>query len=96
MGEFGRTPRINARAGRDHFPRAFTVALAGGGVQGGQVIGAVNAAGTEVQDRPVTVPDLFRTLCHSLQIDPEHENLSSIGRPVKIVEEGRCVDELFS
>ncbi|MEE2706512.1 MAG: DUF1501 domain-containing protein [Planctomycetota bacterium] len=96
MGEFGRTPRINGRAGRDHFPRAFSAALAGGGVRGGQVIGRVTKDGMEVADRPVTVPDLFQSFCKSLKIDADHENMSSIGRPIKIVEEGRCVDELFS
>jgi hypothetical protein len=96
MGEFGRTPRINPRAGRDHFPRAFNVALAGGGVRGGQVIGATDAGGNTVAERPVTVPDLFRSFCRSLKIDPEHENMSDIGRPIKIVDEGSAVDELFS
>ena len=56
MGEFGRTPKINPNAGRDHFPRVFNVALAGGGVKGGQVIGASNPDGTEVKDRPVERP----------------------------------------
>ena len=51
MGEFGRTPRINARAGRDHYPRAFNVVLAGGGVRGGQVIGETDEGGVEVTDR---------------------------------------------
>ncbi|MDR3621649.1 MAG: DUF1501 domain-containing protein, partial [Paludisphaera borealis] len=59
MGEFGRTPKINGNAGRDHFPRVFNVALAGGGVKGGQVIGASSPDGSEVKDRPVTVPDLM-------------------------------------
>src|SRR5205085_219286 len=57
MGEFGRTPRINPRAGRDHYPRAFSVALAGAGIKGGQVIGATTSDGTDVQTRPVSVPD---------------------------------------
>jgi hypothetical protein len=96
MGEFGRTPRINGRAGRDHFPRAFSAALAGGGVRGGQVIGSVTKDGMNVADRPVTVPDLFQSLCQALKIDADHENMSSIGRPIKIVEEGRSVKELFS
>ena len=52
MGEFGRTPRINARGGRDHYPRAFNVALAGGGIRGGQVIGETDAGGEDVTDRP--------------------------------------------
>ena len=63
MGEFGRTPKINPRGGRDHFPRAFNVALAGGGVRGGQVIGKTDAGGTEVTERPIRVPDLFQSLC---------------------------------
>jgi hypothetical protein len=95
MGEFGRTPRINPRAGRDHFPRAFNVALAGGGVRGGQVIGKTDAGGTEVVDRPVSVPDLFRSLCQGLTIDPAKENMSTIGRPIKLVDGGKAVEGLF-
>ena len=95
MGEFGRTPRVNARAGRDHYPRAFNVALAGAGVAGGQVIGATDAGGEAVTDQPVTVPDLFRTFCRALNLDPDHENMSPIGRPIKIVEKGQAVQEVF-
>lgn len=95
MGEFGRTPKINARAGRDHYPKAFNAVLAGGGVQGGQVIGRTNYAGTEVDERPVTVDDLFRTIYHTLDIDPDHENISTIGRPIKLVDGGEVVEELF-
>ncbi len=65
MGEFGRTPTVNARTGRDHFPRAFSAALAGCGVAGGQVIGRTDAKGLAVEDRPVTVPDLFCTVCQA-------------------------------
>src|SRR5205085_6089999 len=79
MGEFGRTPRINPRTGRDHFPRAFSVALAGGGVRGGQVIGATSADGTDVKSRPVTVGDLFTSIYTALKINPRNENLSGIG-----------------
>jgi len=96
MGEFGRTPRINPRAGRDHYPKAFNVALAGGGVRGGQIIGETNPAGTQVIDRPVKVPDLFQSFCQSLKIDASTENMSSIGRPIKIVDGGQAVGELFS
>lgn len=95
MGEFGRTPRINARGGRDHFPRAFNVALAGAGVRGGQVIGRTADDGASVADRPVSVNDLFRTFCQSLAINPDHENMSSIGRPIKIVDGGQVVSEVF-
>ena len=95
MGEFGRTPRINPRAGRDHYPRAFSVALAGGGVRGGQVIGKTDGGGVEVIERPVTVPDLYQTFAHGLGIDANHENMTPVGRPIKIVEGGGVVREVF-
>lgn len=95
MGEFGRTPKINPSAGRDHYPKVFNVALAGGGIRGGQVIGASNADGTEVKDRPVTVPDLMASLCHALKVDPTKEVQTSIGRPIKVVDGGKVVSELF-
>ena len=96
MGEFGRTPKINPNAGRDHFPRCFNVALAGGGIKGGQVIGTSSPDGSEVKDRPVEVNDLFTSFCHSLKIDPSKENLSPLGRPIKIVDGGKVVKELFA
>jgi uncharacterized protein (DUF1501 family) len=96
MGEFGRTPKINPNAGRDHFPRVFNVALAGGGVKGGQVVGASSADGTEVKDNPVTVNDLLTSLCHALKIDPTKENMSPLGRPIKIVDGGKVVKQLFA
>jgi hypothetical protein len=95
MGEFGRTPRVNVNAGRDHFPQAFNMALAGAGVRGGQVIGATSRLGTEVTLRPVTVPDLFVTFYRALGINPRHENQSNVGRPLRIVEGGTVVEEVF-
>jgi hypothetical protein len=95
MGEFGRTPQINPRGGRDHYPKAFSGVLAGGGVQGGQVIGRTNPAGTEVVDRPISVNDLFTTIYHTLGIDARHENTSRIGRPIKLVDGGEVVQELL-
>jgi uncharacterized protein (DUF1501 family) len=95
MGEFGRTPKINPNAGRDHFPRVFNVALAGGGIKGGQVIGASNPDGTEVKDHPVTVPDLMASLCHALKVDPTKETMTDTGRPIKVVDGGKAVKELF-
>jgi uncharacterized protein (DUF1501 family) len=95
MGEFGRTPRVNLQAGRDHFPEAFNLALAGCGVRGGQVIGATNRTGTAVAARPVTVPDLFCTLYRALGIDFRHENESNVGRPLALVEGGHVVQEVF-
>jgi len=95
MGEFGRTPRINEKVGRDHHPLSFNAALAGGGVKGGRVIGATTQDGAGVAERPVTVPDLFCTFCRVLGIDPRKEHVSSLGRPLKIVEGGEPVKELF-
>jgi hypothetical protein len=95
LGEFGRTPKVNPRAGRDHYPRAFNAVLAGGGVRGGQVIGETNDAGTEVIARPVTVNDLFRSIYHTLGIDADQENMSRVGRPIKLVDGGEVVEELF-
>ena len=96
MGEFGRTPTINGKTGRDHYPQAFTVALAGGGIRGGCVLGATDRTGHEVTDRPVTMPDLFCTFCHALKINPRKENTSGVGRSIKIVEGGEPVLELFA
>ncbi len=95
MGEFGRTPRINPRGGRDHYPAAFNVALAGSGVRGGQIVGATDQEGVAVTERPVGVTDLFRSICHSLSIDPDRQNLSGNGRDVKFVDGGERVTELF-
>jgi hypothetical protein len=96
MGEFGRTPRINGNTGRDHFPRAFNVALAGGGVKGGKVIGATSPDGMDVKERPISVGDLFCTFCHALKINPRKENMSTLGRPIKIVDGGKTVNELLT
>ncbi len=96
MGEFGRTPKINGRTGRDHFPKAFSVALAGAGIKGGQVIGATSSEGTEVKARPVSVPDLFCTFYQALKINPRKENISTLGRPIKIMDKGQVVKELFA
>ena len=96
MGEFGRTPRVNPRTGRDHYPRVFNGAMAGGGVKGGQVIGASTADGSAVKDSPVTVADLFCSICKSINVDPRHENISPLGRPMKIVDGGNVVPNLFT
>jgi hypothetical protein len=95
MGEFGRMPHINITAGRDHYPHAWSIALAGAGVRGGQVIGATDKDGVNVVDNPTSVPDLFCTFCRALNIDPRTENQSNVGRPLKIVETGQVVKEVF-
>lgn len=95
MGEFGRTPRINGRSGRDHFPKAFSAAIAGCGVKGGQVIGSTTNDGGEVRDRPIEIPDLHRTIFTTLGIDADHENMSGVGRPIPLVTGGSVIQELF-
>ena len=96
MGEFGRTPKINPNAGRDHFPRVFNAAIAGGGVKGGQVVGESTPDGTAVKDNPVAVNDLLASVCHALKIDSHKENMTPVGRPIKIVDGGNVVKELFA
>jgi hypothetical protein len=96
MGEFGRTPKVNPRAGRDHYPKAFNALVAGGGIRGGRVIGSTDESGSDVADRPVNVNDLFQTFCKSLRIDPTAENIAPNGRPIKVVDGGKVVEELFA
>jgi hypothetical protein len=86
MGEFGRTPKINENSGRDHYPNAWTTVLAGGGIKGGTVVGRTNAGGTTVEDRPVSVPDLLATVCMALGIDPLKQNMSNVGRPIRLAD----------
>ena len=74
---------------------SFNVALSGGGVRGGQIIGKTSADGMEVIKRPVEPKDLFCSFCHSLKLDPRTETMSPVGRPIKIVEGGTRIDELF-
>ncbi len=86
MGEFGRTPKINNTAGRDHFPAAWSTVLAGGGLKTGQVIGKSSDDGMTVTDRPVAVADLLATVVTGLGLDPTSQNLSNVGRPIPLVE----------
>ena len=97
MGEFGRTPKINVNGGRDHWPSAFSVALAGGGVSGGQVIGASDALGEYPLQRPVTPSDLAATIFTLLGIDPNGELHTADGRPVRIAPDGsQVITELMT
>src|SRR5262249_11933714 len=86
MGEFGRTPKINGGKGRDHFPQAWSAALAGGGTKGGQVVGRTSVGGEAVEERPVSVPDLLATVCRALGLDPAKENVSNTGRPIRLTD----------
>jgi hypothetical protein len=96
MGEFGRTPVINQQQGRDHYPRAWSVVLGGGGIRGGQVAGRTSRDGMTVEDRPVSTRDLFATICTALGLDPRKQNVSNVGRPIRLVDPGaRPIDEIL-
>jgi hypothetical protein len=95
MGEFGRTPKLNTRGGRDHWPRVFSVVLAGGGVPGGQVTGSSDRVGESPRDNPVTPNDLARTIYTLLGVDPNHELHTDDGRPVPVNQGGKVISELM-
>ena len=86
MGEFGRTPKININAGRDHHGRANSVLLCGAGIPAGLGLGRTDAQGDTPADRPVTPNDLASVLYHKLGIDPETQYQAPDGRPVRIVD----------
>jgi hypothetical protein len=87
MGEVGRTPQINNRAGRDHFIRAWTIVLAGGGIRGGQVYGSTDENGREVRENPVSEGDLFATIYTALGINPRVQHFVGT-RPIWATPEG--------
>ena len=93
--EFGRTPRINTMAGRDHWPQAFSIVMSGGGLKRGLVLGATDKIGASVTDRPVTPGDMAATILHALGIDPAAVVHTPTGRPVELASGGQPVLELF-
>jgi uncharacterized protein (DUF1501 family) len=96
MGEFGRTPRINADGGRDHFARAWSVALGGGGISGGQAIGATGEDGTQVTSDAYSSEDLMASVCHALGISLKKTFTSRNGRPMRIAGGGSVIRPLFA
>jgi Protein of unknown function (DUF1501) len=86
LGEFGRTPKINGNAGRDHFPGAWSCVFAGGGIHGGQAYGKTTPDGMSVASGKVDVGDILATLAQSLGVAPTTENITSMGRPIKVAE----------
>ena len=96
MGEFGRTPRINGNAGRDHWARSWSVVLGGAGMKGGIAVGRTNADGTEVDSEPFTSQDVMATVCKALGIPLETTFTSRNGRPMKIANGGKVIGELFA
>ena len=102
MGEFGRTPNVNANAGRDHWAHCWSMVLGGGGIRGGQVIGASDEKAAYVADRQVTTGDLFATVYKAFGIDWTKGYPSPIGRPIYIANSslddthGEPIEELVS
>jgi len=93
--EFGRTPRINADAGRDHWPKVFSVMLAGGGIKGGMVYGSSDATAAEPEENPVSSEDLATTMYHLLGIVADKELMAPGGRPIEIVDGGQVIKPLL-
>jgi uncharacterized protein (DUF1501 family) len=96
MGEFGRTPKVNKDAGRDHWGPAASLLFAGAGVKAGVVIGATDRDGAFVTEKPFSPPDVSYTILSSLGIDPRKHLFTADGRPVEILESGRWMQELFA
>ncbi|MCA9089611.1 MAG: DUF1501 domain-containing protein [Planctomycetaceae bacterium] len=96
-GEFGRTPKINTtRGGRDHYPRCMFMLMAGGGIQGGRVIGESNENATEPLNEAISPDDAAASFYHALGIDHTKEYHTNTGRPVMIVRDGNVIDSLFT
>jgi len=95
LGEFGRTPKINAGPGRDHWGPGMSVAIAGAGVPGGTVVGSTTPDGGYADERPLTPQDLACTLFHKMGIDYRKEFLNELGRPVAMVRGGEVIRELI-
>jgi uncharacterized protein (DUF1501 family) len=94
MGEFSRTPRINGDTGRDHYARAWSVMVAGGGLKQGIAVGKTNAEGTSVESEPYSSEDLMATVCQALGISLKTTFTSKSGRPMKIANGGKIIKEL--
>jgi hypothetical protein len=96
MSEMGRTPRVNARGGRDHWTHCYSVVFAGAGIRGGTVCGASDAQAAYVKDRPVSTADICATIYRCLGIDPELALPDRSGRPVPVAHGGKPIDEILA
>jgi hypothetical protein len=94
-GEFGRTPRVNNDAGRDHYPNVFSAALAGGPVKGGIVIGESDARGAFPRANPKSPQDVLATMYAFLGVDPEKQYVNGTGRPISVLPSGKPIEELM-
>ena len=95
MGEFGRTPRINGSAGRDHWPDSMAVLVGGGGLRTAQVIGSTDGKGQRPSQRPLTPKDFWSTIYRKLGIDTELAFNNLTGRPIPILDSGSSIEELL-
>lgn len=93
--EFGRTPKINGTGGRDHWPKVFSIAMAGGGMKRGNVYGKSNATASEPEDDPLTVEDWATTMYHCLGIEAGKELMAPGNRPIEIVNGGKVITDLL-
>jgi uncharacterized protein (DUF1501 family) len=96
MGEFGRTPRINQNAGRDHFARAWSCVVGGGGIKGGLAVGETSSDGQAVESEPFSSEDFMTTVCKGMGISTEKTFTSNNGRPMKIAGGGKIISELVA
>ena len=96
FGEFGRTPRINANAGRDHWDKVFSVMLAGGGLKSGVVVGSSTRAGDVPLDRPIHFNDILATIYHQLGVSSTEVTTDALGRPVPVLAHGSPIAELLT
>lgn len=95
LGEFGRTPKINKDAGRDHWPHAMSVLMAGAGIPGGQIVGATDAKGYHASENVYRPEDFAASLYTKMGINPHQSLHTNTGRPIALVNEGRLIKELF-
>jgi hypothetical protein len=95
LGEFGRTPKVNKDAGRDHWPHAMSVLMAGAGIPGGQIVGATDAKGYYASDNIYRPEDFAASIYTKMGIDPNQILHTNTGRPVALVNEGKIIKELF-
>ena len=94
-GEFGRTPKVNNDAGRDHYPNVFSAALAGGPVKGGRAVGESDAKGAFPKSSPKTPQDVLMTMYKHLGIDTEAQYANGSGRPIAVLPDGGPIEELM-
>jgi uncharacterized protein (DUF1501 family) len=94
-GEFGRTPRVNKDAGRDHYPNVFSAALAGGPVKGGRVVGESDSKGAFPKANPKTPQDVLATVYQHLGVNVHEHYLDGTGRPIAVLPSGKVIEELM-